>query len=75
MSCDHKFIDSRYCVKCGWAPDSRDARPLLRESRDRYKALVDALRQVIDEFEESPEPRSYSHAYDALAKLVRGFRP
>lgn len=19
--CDHKFIDSRHCLKCGWEPD------------------------------------------------------
>lgn len=24
MSCDHKFVDSRHCIKCGWAPDDAD---------------------------------------------------
>ena len=21
MSCDHKFVDSRICLKCGWSPE------------------------------------------------------
>lgn len=21
MSCDHKFVDSNRCLKCGWSPD------------------------------------------------------
>ena len=21
--CDHKFIDSNHCLKCGWRPDGR----------------------------------------------------
>jgi hypothetical protein len=25
--CDHKFVDSKNCLKCGWSPDSRDAMP------------------------------------------------
>lgn len=23
MGCDHKFIDSNHCVKCGWVPPGR----------------------------------------------------
>ncbi len=34
MTCDHKFIDSKCCLKCGWAPDERNAMP---------KAMTDEL--------------------------------
>ncbi|MEP7304177.1 MAG: hypothetical protein ABJA98_01540 [Acidobacteriota bacterium] len=23
--CDHKFVDSRSCLKCGWTPPAADA--------------------------------------------------
>jgi hypothetical protein len=27
MTCDHKFIDSKRCLKCGWEPPARSSQP------------------------------------------------
>jgi len=27
MSCDHKFIDSKRCLKCGWEPPAKGSKP------------------------------------------------
>lgn len=27
MTCDHKFVDSTCCLKCGWTPPARNSTP------------------------------------------------
>lgn len=31
-TCDHKFIDSRWCLKCGWTPSEEEIRRIPSES-------------------------------------------
>lgn len=47
----------------------------LEESKARYRGLVASLLKIVDEFDSSPEPRSYSHVYNALRALLKGFKP
>ncbi len=42
--CDHKFVDSKVCLKCGWQPPPRQPQPNLEQLLDlqnRLNALVE----------------------------------
>jgi hypothetical protein len=54
LRCDHKFVDSTRCLKCGWKPwepnrtplmpaDPRPRAPLETMSEARFAALLDGL--------------------------------
>lgn len=42
----------------------------LRCRRDYWLGQVVRIAKVVDEFEASDEPRSYAHAYEAIAAIV-----
>jgi len=35
MKCDHKFVDSNHCLKCGWSP--------LEQERQMTKELIEHM--------------------------------
>lgn len=48
MSCDHKFVGSSTCAKCGWAPPPRVLDTELGRLRTILADAVDLLRDWED---------------------------
>lgn len=84
-ACDHKFIDSKRCIKCGWAPGSRDAAPGLdRKELERLARAAEfiewwkaadtiadraSLHQSADEFIASASPSAVLALLEQLREL------
>lgn len=55
MTCDHKFIDTNYCAKCGASVDTirtRSSYPddvvaVMRDTISEQRALIDELRREL----------------------------
>jgi hypothetical protein len=58
--CDHKFIDSKHCLKCGWVPPPREPRPLTYPGGVRVGKLT---------------PEQQARMREALTKLHAPWKP
>ena len=38
--CDHKFVDSNHCLKCGWTPPPATPSLINNEERDRARGVM-----------------------------------
>lgn len=63
--CDHKFVGSKRCLKCGWAPPPRNFRTPEEVAKSRAKGgkkgsrlreVSNRLEKVFAEMDEEQEP-------------------
>lgn len=66
-ACDHKFVDSTRCLKCGWEPppkqEAQPSQPLVAALAQRERSYRDALEQLENAVENDDQ------AYAATCEL------
>lgn len=65
MSCDHKFVDSKHCLKCGWEPPADHSEQLkkIAATRPEVGSLGEAL------------PREMARVRDELIPMYQSIGP
>ena len=65
MTCDHKFIDSKRCLKCGWVSDAKDEPVRKQRRRDGADAIAERLFDMVRDAKDDQE------VTDAIAAELR----
>ncbi len=47
MTCDHEFIDSGHCLKCGWTPPPRGLDAITQQQKLELAKLRDAFDDAV----------------------------